>query len=64
MSYNVKRGTQQATVEVEANAFRTFEDLEVYKTACEFRKKMYGVACRLPTSKNLDWRVKFVELPS
>src|SRR5207247_3519772 len=28
--------------------FRTFEDLEVYKSAREFRKKMYGVARRLP----------------
>jgi four helix bundle protein len=46
MSYNVKKRTQQATVE--ANAFRTFEDLEVYKAACKFRKNMYGVARRLP----------------
>jgi four helix bundle protein len=29
-------------------AFRTFEDLEVYKKAREFRKRMYGVARRLP----------------
>ncbi len=28
--------------------FRTFEDLEVYKKAREFRKRMYGVAKRLP----------------
>ena len=27
--------------------FRTFEDLEVYKKAREFRKRMYGVARRL-----------------
>jgi four helix bundle protein len=28
--------------------FRTFEDLDVYKVAREFRKAMYGVARRLP----------------
>jgi hypothetical protein len=28
--------------------FRTFEDLEVYKSSREFRKAMYGVAKRLP----------------
>ena len=28
--------------------FRTFEDLEVYKTSREFRKAMYRVARRLP----------------
>jgi hypothetical protein len=30
------------------DTFRTFEDLEVYKKAREFRKRMYGVARRLP----------------
>jgi four helix bundle protein len=29
-------------------AFRTFEDLEVYKKARQFRKDMYGVGKRLP----------------
>jgi four helix bundle protein len=29
-------------------AFRTFEDLEVYKKAREFRERMYAVARRLP----------------
>ncbi|MEW6160879.1 MAG: four helix bundle protein [Verrucomicrobiota bacterium] len=28
--------------------YKTFEDLEVYKAAREFRKKMYAVARRLP----------------
>lgn len=28
--------------------FRTFEDLEVYKSAREFRKAMYGVSRKLP----------------
>ena len=30
-------------------AFRTFEDLEVYKKAREFRKSMYAVSRKLPT---------------
>lgn len=29
-------------------AFRTFEDLEAYQVAREFRKAMYGVNRRLP----------------
>lgn len=32
----------------EEPAFRTFEDLEVYKKARQFRKDMYGVGKRLP----------------
>jgi four helix bundle protein len=46
MGYNVKKGKGQATPD--GSEFRTFEDLEVYKAAREFRKKMYGVARRLP----------------
>src|SRR6266487_4517273 len=46
MGYNAKRGKQNA--HVQRNQFRTFEDLEVYQVAREFRKKMYGVARRLP----------------
>jgi len=34
--------------EDEAKAYQTFEDLEVYQTAREFRKAMYHVAKRLP----------------
>jgi four helix bundle protein len=30
------------------SGFRTFEDLEVYQQAREFRKMMYDVARRLP----------------
>jgi four helix bundle protein len=33
---------------VNEETFRTFEDLEVYKKAREFRKQMYAVARRLP----------------
>src|SRR5947208_1242618 len=46
MSYNVKKGQQSTTRK--GDEFRTFEDLEFYKSAREFRKKMYGVARRLP----------------
>jgi four helix bundle protein len=35
----------------ERKAFLTFEDLEVYKAAREFRKCMYGCAGRLPESE-------------
>jgi len=46
MGYKVKKGKQRA--DGQRNQFRTFEDLEVYQIAREFRKKMYGVARRLP----------------
>src|SRR4029077_4639342 len=29
-------------------SYQTFEDLDAYKAACEFRKRMYGVARELP----------------
>jgi four helix bundle protein len=35
-------------------AFRTFEDLEVYKKAREFRKSMYVVSRKLPTFEKYD----------
>jgi four helix bundle protein len=34
--------------EEQAKDYQTFEDLEVYQVAREFRKRMYGVAKRLP----------------
>jgi four helix bundle protein len=34
--------------EAQEEAFLTFEDLEVYKKAMQFRKAMYGVTRRLP----------------
>ena len=52
MSYNVKKG-QQGT-NSEGNAFRTFEDLEVYQLAREFRKKMYGVTRQLPDFEKFE----------
>jgi hypothetical protein len=42
MSYKVTK------VEVSPEKFQTFEDLDVYKTAREFRKAMYAVSRRLP----------------
>src|SRR4051794_36256350 len=35
-------------------AYRTFEDLEVYQRAREFRKAMYGVNRRLPDYEKFD----------
>src|SRR5215813_3237440 len=49
MSYNGKKGKQADASR--ANAFRTFEDLDVYKAARELRKKMYSVARRLPDAE-------------
>src|SRR5437773_11865177 len=34
--------------------FRTFEDLDVYKKAREFRKRMYAVARKLPDSEKYE----------
>jgi four helix bundle protein len=52
MSYNVKKGKQDAAGP--RKKFRTFEDLEVYQVAREFRKKMYGVTRRLPDFEKFD----------
>ena len=38
----------------EPKAFRTFEDLEVYQIAREFRKAMYGVSRRLPNFEKFE----------
>jgi four helix bundle protein len=57
MSYKVTKGRtakpeHPATPQVRENdgqrGFQTFEDLEVYKTARDFRKAMYAVNRRLP----------------
>jgi len=52
MGYNVKKGKQRA--DGQRNQFRTFEDLEVYQIAREFRKKMYGVTRRLPDFEKFE----------
>ncbi len=45
MSYKVTKGNNASSSSVEK--FQTFEDLEVYKVAREFRKAMYAVTRRL-----------------
>src|SRR5438132_13992436 len=52
MGYNVKKGKQRS--DGQRNQFRTFEDLEVYQIAREFRKKMYGVTRRLPDFEKFE----------
>src|SRR5437870_1896928 len=52
MSYNVKKGKQGANGR--GDKFRTFEDLEVYQVAREFRKKMYAVTRGLPDFEKFD----------
>jgi four helix bundle protein len=48
MSYKVTKA------EASQEKFQTFEDLEVYKAAREFRKAMYAVTCRLPDFEKYD----------
>src|SRR6267378_5245874 len=48
MSYNVTKA------EASPKKFQTFEDLEVYKAAREFRKAMYVVTRRLPDFEKYD----------
>jgi len=48
MSYNVTKA------EASPEKFQTFEDLEVYKAAREFRKAMYVVTRRLPNFEKYD----------
>jgi len=52
MSYKVK--TERQTSAGSAGQFRTFEDLEVYQAAREFRKKMYGVTRQLPIFEKFE----------
>src|SRR5437667_975024 len=52
MSYNVK--TEKHDAIPERKEFRTFEDLDVYQIAREFRKKMYGVTRRLPDFEKFE----------
>jgi four helix bundle protein len=41
-------------MKAEDNGFQTFEDLEAYKAAREFRKGMYGVARKLPAFERFE----------
>ena len=49
MSYKVTK-----TEEASREKFQTFEDLEVYKAAREFRKAMYAMTRRLPDFEKYD----------
>jgi four helix bundle protein len=48
MSYNVTKA------KASSEGFQTFEDLEVYRSAREFRKAMYAVTRRLPGFEKYD----------
>jgi four helix bundle protein len=52
MGYNVKK--ENKSLDGKRNEFRTFEDLDVYKVAREFRNKMYGVTRRLPDLEKFE----------
>jgi four helix bundle protein len=56
MSYKVTKGKQPDDQSESAakSDFQTFEDLEVYKVARQFRKAMYAVARRLPDFEKYD----------
>ena len=56
MGYNVKKGEEPR------GTFRTFEDLEVYKVAREFRKKVYAVTRKLPGFEKYEIRRAAVSL--
>ena len=51
MGYKVKR---KGRARWPANTFRTFEDLEVYQVAREFRKTMYAVTRQLPDFEKFE----------
>jgi len=52
MGYKVTNGN--GPTPTTANTFQTFEDLEVYKAAREFRKAMYAVSRCLPDFEKYD----------
>lgn len=52
MGYNVKKEKQDP--DGKRDKFRTFEDLEAYQVAREFRKKMYGITRRLPDFEKFE----------
>lgn len=56
MSYKVTKveAARPAAAEKNQNGFQTFEDLEVYQAAREFRKAMYGVTRRLPNFEKYE----------
>jgi four helix bundle protein len=57
MSYKVTNGSNAKrcqTTKSGETGFQTFEDLEVYRVAREFRKTMYAVTRRLPELETYD----------
>lgn len=48
------KGYKVKTTKQEEAEFRTFEDLEVYKKARQFRKEMYGAARKLPEFEKFE----------
>jgi hypothetical protein len=42
--------------------YKSFEELEVYKAAREYRKKIYELIKNYPSKKNTIWLVKCDEL--
>jgi four helix bundle protein len=54
MSYNVTKA------EASPEKFQTFEDLEVYKAAREFRKAIYAVTRRLPDFEKYELGSQFL----
>src|SRR5262249_10862167 len=52
MSYKVTKGSRVTSPA--PHKFQTFEDLEVYKAAREFRKTMYAVSRCLPDLEKYD----------
>jgi four helix bundle protein len=58
MGYNVAKentsGKEVGQAQKNKERFQTFEDLEVYKVAREFRKAMYGVTRRIPDFEKYD----------
>src|SRR5438034_7853340 len=54
MNENSTTNYGQAKRQEEPKRYRTFEDLEVYQIAREFRKRMYGVNRRLPSFEKFE----------
>lgn len=56
MSYKVTRvdASRPSGAKKDQNKFQTFEDLEVYQAAREFRRAMYGVTRLLPNFEKFE----------
>jgi four helix bundle protein len=54
MSYKKTTSTRPTLQASESNPFQTFEGLEAYRGAREFRKAMYAVTRRLPSFEKFE----------